>query len=245
MKAIYSPELDNIDIFFSPTKALQRMQGAYNRGGIKEGLKAGAFQPVRETWAAAVFLLGYSQITKDQYWLRENPKRNEAPDIFAITFHPPQSPKELGVSREVVEIEVCEYDDYAQVSLADHIIKKLKGKAYNPFTFLLCYIHLKGETKLIDAINGLKNIKTAVREIWLLFHLGNEPVGNFVIARVYLRDADLTKTNLSYKGSYTELAKIPQREMVKTSRGTSKKLEFKRLGYGYIPLPKVKAKNKY
>src|SRR5258708_38158999 len=99
MKAVYSPELDTIDIFFSPTKALERMKGARERDGDDEALKSGVLQPVREEWAAAVFLLGYSQITKDQYWLRGNPNKSNAPDIFAIALHPPKLPEEKGTSR--------------------------------------------------------------------------------------------------------------------------------------------------
>lgn len=128
MGANYSPELDNIDIFFSPTKVLERMFGLYERDGIEKGLRDDAFKPVRESWTAAVFLLGYSQITKNQYWLRENPDKNNAPDVFAISLRKP-GPNEKGVCREVMEIEVCEYDEHVKMSLADHIKNKLKDKA--------------------------------------------------------------------------------------------------------------------
>lgn len=238
----YSPELDEIKIFYSPAKATQRMQGVYEMAGKDLGIKSTAFQPVREAWAAAVFLLGYSQITKAQYWLSENPKKHLAPDIFAITFKEPELPRQRGVSRVIMEIEVCDYDEHARTSLPEHIKNKLKDKSYYPDTFLLCYVHLKGQTKLIDVIEGLNDIKTSVREIWLLLHLYNEPKGNFLIARVYLRDFDLMKTNLQYKGNWLELIKLPQREMVHTSKGLTKKVEFNRLGYGYVPLPRIKKK---
>jgi len=243
MNSSFSPELDNIDIFLSPTKALQRMAGVYERDGIEQGLKADVFKPVRESWVAAVFLLGYSQITKSQYWLRENPKKNDAPDIFAISLRTPLH-SERGVSREIVEIEVCEYDEHAKTNLADHIKEKLSKKAYNSFTFLLCYIHTKGQTRLIDIIDGLKNIKTTVREIWLLFHIDAEPIGNFTIARVYLRDANLEKTNLQYKGSYIELCRIPQREMIKPIKGLGRKVDFFNMGMAYVSLPQSKRKLK-
>lgn len=243
MKAIYSPEIDNIDIFFSPTKALQRMIGVYEKDGIERGLKADSYKPVREAWASAVFLLGYSQITKSQYWLRENPTKNEAPDVFAISLKEP-APGELGVSREIMEIEVCEYDDHVKTNISDHIKSKLSGKAYNPFTFLLCYIHTKGQTRLIDVIEGLKGIMTSAREIWLIFHLDGGPIGNFVISRVHLRDANLEVTNLQYKGNYIKLAKIPQQEMIKPFKGSGRKVDFFKLGITYVPLPKDKKRIK-
>lgn len=241
MKASYSPELDNINIFFSPTKALQRMVGVYKKVGIKRGLKADSYKPVREAWAAAVFLLGYSQITRNQYWLRENPIKNEAPDVFAISLKDPIH-NELGASREIMEIEVCEYDEHVEINISEHIKNKLNDKAYNPFTLLLCYVHTKGQTRLIDVINGLKNIKTSAREIWLLLHLDGEPIGNFVISRVYLRDANLEKTILQYKGNYIELSIIPQREMIRPIKGSSRKVDFFKLGMAYVPLPKDKKK---
>lgn len=235
----YSPELDNIDIFYSPSKALHRMDNVFERDGKERGLKADAFKPVREAWTAAVFLLGYSQITKAQYWLRENPKKNEAPDVFAISVRDPM-PGEKGVAREVIEIEVCEYDEHAATSIADHIKAKLTNMAYNYFTFLLCYVHTKGQMRLIDVIDGLKELKTTVREIWLLFHIDGESLSNFVIARVYLRNEDLEKTSLKYKGNFIELAKVSQREMIKPTRGSDQKVYFFSIGTGYVPLPKDK-----
>lgn len=243
MSANYSPELDEIKIFYSPAKAIQRMQGTYDMVGAGVGTTSSTFQPVREAWAAAVFLLGYSQITKTEYWLSENPKKHLAPDVFAIAFREPESPKQRGVSREVMEIEVCEYDEHSEITLPELLKVKLKNKSYNSSTFILCYVHMEGEMKLIDVIEGIKDIKTTAREIWLLLHLANAPKGNFVISRVYLRDADFAKTNLQYEGNYLELFKLPQKEMIKTSKGLTKKVEFNRLGYGYIPLPRLKEKS--
>lgn len=242
MRGSYSPGLDSIDIFFSPTKALQRMEGVYQMDSVRAGLTNNAFQPVRETWVAAVFLLGYSQITSEQYWLRENPQSNDAPDIFAISIHPPLAGQK-GSSRQVMEIEVKEYDEHAQTDLASHLRRLLADKAYHSETFLLCYVRRPGESmRLIDVINGLRGIKTSVREIWLLFHTDGEPVGNFTIARVYLRGADLQTLNLQYKGNYNALQTIEQLDMIKTFFGTSKKLEFEHLGKAYIPLPRRKRK---
>ncbi|MDP2693104.1 MAG: hypothetical protein Q8O88_05705 [bacterium] len=236
----YSPELDNIDIFLSPAKVLRRMENIYERYGINQGLKSDSFKQVRECWASAVFLLGYSQITKNQYWLRENPEKNGAPDVFAISIRNPL-PNKKGPTREVVEIEVCEYDNHAKTNIVDHIKNKLSGMAYNSHTFLLCYIHVEGQTRLIDIMQGLKDINFTVREIWLLLHLEEENIGNFVTARVYLRgDTELKETNLQFKGNYVELARISQKEMIRTFRGSGQKVDFFEMGIGRVPLPKIK-----
>ncbi len=245
MKANYSPEIDTIEIFFSPSKALQRMEGIFAMNGIKNGSTSTTFQPQRESWATAVFLLGYCELTHQKYWLRENPVKNESPDIFAISFKEPEDKEQKGITREIIEIEVCEYDNHAKTNLTEHIKEKLKNQAYNKETFLLCYIHSRpgDEIRLIDVMNELKDIKTTVREIWLLFHTMNDGEGNFIISRVYLREANFKVTNLNYKGNYIELSKKSQVDMVKTSKGISKKIEFKKLGYAIVPLPRDSKKN--
>jgi|GEM_PF-3433882 len=237
MGAIYSPELDNIKIFFSPAKAIARMDNIISRDGKIAAITEDAYKPVREAWAAAVFLLGYSQLTNKQYWLRENPIKNEAPDIFSISILPPPA-GEKGVRREILEIEVCEYDAHSELSLVDHIKEKLKGKAYNKFTFLLCYIHKKGEMKLGDIIDGLVDVKNSVREIWILFHPGENIKGEFSISRVYLRDADI-EVSYHFQGNYQSLSKISQLEMLHTSRGSGNEINFVDLGTAYVPLPKI------
>jgi hypothetical protein len=239
MRGSYSQGIDSIDIFFSPAKALQRMRGVRREYGELAGLKDRTFQSVREVWAAAVFLLGYSQITKQEYWLRENPIQNDAPDVFAIT----PKPAEKGASREVLEIEVKEYDENAQTGLVEHLQRLIKDKAYHPETFLLCYVHAPGRSvRLIDVIDGLKGIRTTIREVWLLLNLEGQEPGHFLIARVFLRgEESLEKLNLQYSGSWLELEQIPQKEMIKPSFGLSDGVEFTPLGVGYVPLPKPKA----
>lgn len=242
----YSPEVDEIDIFFSPTKALGRMGNVYEMEGAHTGSTSNTFQSVREAWAAAVFLLGYSQITKNQYWLNENPKKYLSPDIFAVAFSEVEHQGQKAVSREILEIEVCEYDEHAKTSLSQHLKTKLKDKQYNPSSFLLCYLHPgEGkEIKLADVIKKVQDIKTTVREIWVLLHKKNESVGNFVISRVYWEGKDLEEIVLHYEGNYLELSMIPQTDMIKPSRGSAKKVEFNHLGYGYVPLPRLKQKMK-
>jgi len=237
MNANYSPELDNIKIFFSPAKSIRRMENIISRDGQTAAIVEDVFKPVREAWAAAVFLLGYSQLTNKQYWLRENPQKNEAPDIFAISPVAPLQ-NEMGVKREILEIEVCDYGEHSGVGVVEHIKAKLKGKAYNKFTFLLCYVHKNGSIRLIDIINGLKGIKTSVREIWLLFHPGGGVGGGFVITRVYLNDPSVG-IPLRYEGNYSSLSKIPQQEMIQTFRGSGRRVEFTHLGMAYVPLPRL------
>lgn len=246
MKTNYSPEVDEIEIFYSPTKALGRMGDVYEMEGIDTGTTSSTFQSVREAWAAAVFLLGYSQITKGQYWLNENPNKNLSPDIFAVAFSQVEFNGKKAVSREILEVEVCEYDEHAETSLPDHLKTKLKNKQYNPSSFLLCYLHPgEGkEIKLSDVIKDIQDIKTTVREIWVLLHRKDKSAGNFVISRIYWEGKDLDDIVLHYEGDYLKLSTIPQTDMLQPSRGSAEKVEFNMLGYGYVPLPRIKKKKK-
>ena len=54
MNANYSPELDNIKIFFSPAKSIRRMENIISRDGQTAAIVEDVFKPVREAWAAAV-----------------------------------------------------------------------------------------------------------------------------------------------------------------------------------------------
>ena len=43
MAGNYSPELDEIKVFFSPTKALERMAGVYEMVGVDTGVTSSTF----------------------------------------------------------------------------------------------------------------------------------------------------------------------------------------------------------
>ena len=46
---------------------------------------------------------------RKQYWLKENPIKQDTPDIFAYTYRDPYTKNEIGVVKEEIPLEICEY----------------------------------------------------------------------------------------------------------------------------------------
>ncbi len=229
------------EMWMSPNKAIERMKGIIEKSGVDIALTNDAYQQTRECWIAGSFLAIYSQITGKTYWLTSNPIKNAAPDITAVTFRDPVGPSEKGVVKEIQEIEICEYEEHSCTTITEHIKAKLLHKSYGINCILLCYLRKPGEEFVINSlINGLKNIKSDIREIWVIYQLQNDKPSHLTIARVYLR-GDFQNTILIKDGDNVV---PPQPDFVEVTRGTSKKVEFKHLGTIVFPVPKVKEKNK-
>lgn len=232
------------EVLMAPKKVIQRMENIVQKHGRERALKSGSFQKAREAWIVSVFMLGVSQKTGRIYWIRENEIPQDDPDIFSYSYRNPEESGEIGVVKEIQPIEVCEYPPQAKQRLADHIKIKLQNKYYHPETILICYIQRPGEAfKLIDIIKKLTDLQSTVREVWLLFHLAQNPASNFTIARVYLRGIGFPEMYLDYKGDYLELCKIPQPEFLRDNRGIDKIVKWEPSGeLVVVPLPDDKTK---
>lgn len=240
--------LNSSDVLMAPKKIIQRMENIIQKYGSERALKSGSFQKAREAWIASVFMLGMSQRTDRIYWIQENEVPQDDPDIFSYSYRNPEQPGEIGVVKEIQPVEICQYPIQVKKRIAEHIKTKLKNKYYHPETILICYILRPGEAfKLIDIINGLTDLQTTIREVWVLFNLAGLPVSNFTIARVYLRGISFPEMYLDYKGDYIELCKIPQPDFLRDHKGIEKTVKWKPSGeLMVVPLPedKVKGKNK-
>lgn len=221
------PVMKSSEVIMSPRKVIQRMENVIEKHGRERGLKSVGFQKAREAWITSVFMLGLSQRTRVIYWVQENDKLHDDPDVFVYSYREPSEPGEIGVVKEIQPVEVCEYPVQAKLDLTEHIKKKLHNKQYHPATILICYIQRPGEAmRLIDIINGLADLQTSVREVWLLFTLADLAPTNFTIARVYLRDSKFPQMFLDYKGDYSELCKIPQPDFLRDRRGSGKTVQW-------------------
>lgn len=241
------PVIDSADVLMAPKKVIQRLENIIQKYGVVKALTSNSFQKAREAWVASVFILGYAMRTdKRHYWIQENKIPQDDPDIFAYSYRNPSEQGEIGVVKEIMPIEVFEFPKKAKLGLVEHIKEKLKNKYYHPETIAVCYIMRPGEAmRLIDVINGLSDLKTTVREIWLLFPIDGLPYSNFTIARVFMRDLKFPEMFMDYKGDYKELCKIPQPEFLEDKRGVDKVVKFNPIGKMVIvPLPEEKAKKK-
>ncbi len=233
--------LSSADILMAPRKVIQRMDNIVQKYGREKALKSNSFQKAREAWVTSVFMLGLSQRTSVTYWIEENPIPQDDPDLSVYSYRNPSGPGEIGVVKEIQPVEVCEYPPQGKLGLVEHIKNKLKNKYYHPETILICYIHRPGEAfKLIDIINGLDDLQTQIREVWLLYHLADQQETDFSIGRVYLRGLKFPEMFLDYHGNYAELCKIPQPEFLKDHRGVDKTVTVEPLKeFVIVPLPSI------
>ena len=239
--------IDSSLVMVSPAKAIRRFEDILVRDGKKRALESSSFQKIRELWIAGVFTLCYSQLTKRKYWVQENPQTNNAPDVFVYSYRDPKGVGEIGVVKEQIPIEICEYTVHSGYGLSDHINKKLENKKYSKETWLLCYIQRPGdELTLTNVFKELKHIQTTVREIWLLYDVAGRKPGDVVIDRCYFRgEKNKNDVLIRKEGNYMELMKIPQEEFLQDKLGMTKTVTIAPGKKVIVPLPKdhVKVEN--
>lgn len=237
------PVFDPSKIQMSPSKVIQRFENLKQRDGVLSAVRDRAFQKARESWVGAVFSLLYSTLTSQRYWILEVEEKQEPPDLIIYSYRDPSDLGEIGVVREQILLEVCEYPKNVKFGLVDHLMNKLANKSYHPETWLLCYIRRPGEAmKLIDVIKGLIDLNICVKEIWLLFTVEGEVEGQHRIARVYSRGMSQKETPIVVNSNYLELMKAPQAEFLNASRGLDKKVLITKGNMAIIPLPKKRKK---
>jgi len=242
MVAIF-PVIDPSEVQMSPAKVIQRFENLKHRDGVVSAVRDRVFQKARESWIGSVFALLYSTLTRQKYWIQEVEEKQEPPDLMIYSYRNPTDLGEIGVVREQILLEVCEYPKNVKCGLVDHLLNKLANKRYHPETWLVCYIRRPGEAmKLIDVIEGLRELKICVKEIWLLFTVEGEVGGQHRTARVYSRGMSQKETPIVVDGNYLELMSVPQAEFLKAKRGLDKTVLITKGNLTIVPLPKRHAK---
>lgn len=233
------PILVSTKVKMSPAKVITRFENILIRDGVERAIKSDSFKKVRESWIAGLFCLGYATLTKRKYWIQEIASKDEPPDLIIYSYRDPQENGELGVVKEQTITEIVEYPIHSKHDLVGHIKAKLKNKYYHPETWLICYIQRPGEfLRLVDVIKGLHDIKSKIREIWLLFHTDGKVSSHFHLARVYSKDMTVKETPIVIEEDYIELAKNPQEELLDDSRGSDKEVTLRPGETVIVPLPK-------
>lgn len=238
------------EVYLSPKKAIERMQNIFDKYGIERGLKSYSFQQSRESWIAAVYLIGLSYVEKKIFWLKSNPIKNDAPDIFAVSYRKPHLAGEIGIVREIYQLEVCEYDKHSKYGLPEHIIKKLNNKYYPKDTVLLCYIDhgLGYKFRLGNVISKLNKQKKIVSQIWLIYNTKDQKNTAYHISLVCPRTKPIVSFSVNYAFLFDKnfsvnvkdritRALINQPEILTEKRGVNKDFKFEYIGKYIIPLP--------
>lgn len=212
---------------FSIPFVLEWTKEILKQNGLRSILADNKFKLDKEAWITAVFLLGLSKTTNKEYWVAGN-LEDSTPDTYGISF----TELKKGLGREVINLEVFEWENHSQSSLIEHINAKIKNKLYPDYYCLLCYAHSR-EKENIDTEALYKYFhknKYSFSELWLLCGIGKNQ-NEYVITRLYpnrLQDK-------FYLDQETE-KHIKQLEVIKvTGRGIDKK--FKPLGEKFYPFP--------
>jgi hypothetical protein len=189
-------------------------------------LKSNKFKRWREAHITATFLLGLSEITGIKYWLSNNPEQS-TPDTFGIFLERIQK----GIKRNILNIEIFEWEKHFNNDLVEAIKSKLKNKKYPEYYILLCLINREDHKRinLSEVHKKLKDEKIRVSEIWLLSSISDKNYDT-MIAKIFPK---LLIKNFKIEDLITKNG--CQEPMIKiTGRGKGK--NFVPLGKALLPL---------
>lgn len=210
--------------YFSPCFQLQRFVGLQQKHG-EEAFRSRKFQAEREAWIAAVFLLGYRQLSQQDWWLQQPDE--DPPDIIAVAI----SDGAHGRKVERVNVEIFEYEHHTRADdLAGAITKKLARKAYPRDYRLVCYVHghEKEPFTPIEVTEKIKATNPRIGEIWVVTSILTDDPEDYVVVRVY-PDA------IGYAVDYERVCEeTTQMEMIYPSWGRGNDVEF---GVQKVKLP--------
>lgn len=212
----------------SPSFTIGRFTAAARKYGPHRILAESKFQKAREIRTTAAFLLGLSKITGKSYWVQPEYEEN-TPDTYGISFSP--HPKyQDGNVREILSIEVKEYEIHSDEDLLSFIRGKLSNKYLPEHYILLVHInkaHEQINTKEVFTELSKENLRLG--EVWLLGNIEDGSDDNFVLVSLYLTQAG------TFFHLKEEIEKnSTQTEFIRASRG---KRTNPLVGVLRIPLP--------
>ena len=146
MKETFEQRLFPPSLAMSPAFAMGRFTAASNKYSQDHVLTNSRFKKAREIRATAAFLLGLSKITGKTYWVMPEYDAN-TPDTYGISFAP--HPKfEDGNIRDMLSVEVTEYESHCHGDLLVFVKRKLSNK-YLPNHYILL-VHANRPSEKID-----------------------------------------------------------------------------------------------
>ena len=207
MKDSFEERLYPPDLGMSPSFAIGRFKLAIRKYGQNIVLTNYKFKKAREIWTTAAFLLGLSKITGKTYWVVPEYQAS-TPDSYAISFvaHPQC---EDGTIREIICIEVSQYEEHSREDLLAAIRRKMSNKHLPDYYILLVQVSRSNEKiNLDDVFSELSNKQRRVGEIWLLGTLQDDPDDKYVVACLFpKRSGEFFSLNeeLELNGNQTDI----------------------------------------
>jgi hypothetical protein len=216
MKDTFEQRLFPPGIAMSPAFAIGRFTASAIKYGRDLILTDSRFKKAREIRATAAFFLGLSKITGKTYWIMPEYVA-DTPDTYGISFatHPKY---EDGSIRDMISVEVTEYENHSDEDLLAFVKRKLSDKYLPKHYILLVHVNRPSEKINTDQVFiELSKENLRLGEVWLLGNIEDGTDDKFVVVCLYLtRAGEFFQLN-------EEIEKTKaQTEMITMSRGMRK-----------------------
>ena len=216
MKNNFEEKLFPPNLAMSPAFAIGRFTAAARKYGQERVLTNSRFKKAREIRTTAAFLFGLSKITGRTYWVMPEYVA-DTPDTYAISFTA-HSRYEDGNIRDMISVEVTEYETHSDEDLLAFVKRKLSDKYLPQHFILLVHVNRLGETINTEhAFLELSKEQLRLGEVWLLGNVEDRTDDKFVVVCLYPTRAGV------FLQLNEELEKNKeQTEMITMSRGIKK-----------------------
>jgi hypothetical protein len=169
------------DIFLSPNLAIKRMNQLVQKYGMSNALTDGRFKEEREAAITALFLLGYRLLLGRDFWI--GICQDDPPDNIAVS--PQKRANGRGMVKQIINIEIFEWEGHSAKTLTQAIREKMKGKNYPKDYLLLCQVRRPGERANVEEYyQDLQRETPNVSEVWLVSSIEDDQYDH-VIVRLY------------------------------------------------------------
>jgi hypothetical protein len=216
MRDTFEQRLFPPDLAMSPAFAIGRFTAAGRKYGQDRVLTHSRFKKAREIRTTAAFLLGLSKITGKTYWVMPEYEA-DTPDTYGISFAP--HPKyEDGNIRDLLNVEVTEYETHSDEDLIAFVKRKLSNKYLPDHYILLVHVNRASEKINTDQVFvELAKQNLRLGEIWLLGNIEDGSEDKFVVVCLYS-----TRAGIFFQLNEEIEKSQGQTEMITMSRGKGK-----------------------
>lgn len=186
--------------------------------GAEKVLHNTRFQKEREAWITALFLAALNKVDQKSYWVGVE-ESDRTPDTYGVMF------REMGkgLSKDVMNIEVCEWESHSKLGMSDHIKAKLKKARYPGYFILLCYVH--GQYgRHVDLEAEYQKIIAEKFDVAEIFLLGSQvnPKFDHILAKLY---PGRFKVEFNRLEEVNRLQQLGQQDIMKPHRGFGTDIE--------------------
>jgi hypothetical protein len=216
MKDKFEEKLFPSNLAMSPGFVIGRFAAATRKYGQDRVLTNSKFKKAREIRTTAAFLLGLSKITGKTYWVMPE-HILDTPDTYGISFaaHPKS---EDGNIREVISIEVAEYETHNAGDLLSFVRRKLSNKYLAEHFILLVEVNRASEQINTEHVfTELSKEKLRLGEVWLLGKVEDGAESKLAVICLYS-----TRAGVFYQLNEEIQRNKEQTDMITMSRGKGK-----------------------